>query len=128
MTMMLDERTKWSERLQEASKGLPLDLIDYKEKVFRLVEQHMDEKEMFDLCIKTALENMDEANPNWTFFASRLYIEQLYIEASRNRHYDIDEVGNYGNFYNLLEILTKRGIYTSKLLEKYSKEEIIYFG
>src|SRR5690625_4166307 len=128
MTMMIYEKTKWREWFEQANKGLSLDLTDYKEKVFRLLGGYTDEKEMFELFIKTALENMDETSPNWTFFASRLYMEQLYIEASKNRHYDIDEVGNYGKFYDLLEILTKRGIYTSKLLEKYSKEEIIYFG
>src|SRR5690625_633775 len=128
MTMMIYEKTKWSEWFEQANKGLSLDLTDYKEKVFRLLGGYTDEKEMFELFIKTALENMDETSPNWTFFASRLYMEQLYIEVSKNRHYDIDELGNYGKFYDLLEILTKRGIYTSKLLEKYSKEEIIYFG
>nr|WP_245604690.1 ribonucleoside-diphosphate reductase subunit alpha [Paucisalibacillus globulus] len=79
-----------------------------------------------DLLAKKALENMDEANPNWTFVASRLLLQSLYHQAATNRGYD--EKIMYGDFYHLLDILTQKGIYTPNLLEKYSKEDIDFLA
>ncbi|WP_096273015.1 ribonucleoside-diphosphate reductase subunit alpha [Paucisalibacillus globulus] len=79
-----------------------------------------------DYLAKKALENMDEANPNWTFVASRFLLQSLYHQAANNRGYD--GAKKYGNFYNLLEMLTEGGIYTPKLLDKYSKEEIDFLA
>jgi ribonucleoside-diphosphate reductase alpha chain len=79
-----------------------------------------------DQLIKRALENIDEASPDWTFVASRLYLNTLYERAAANRGY---EPGcRYGDFYQLMKILTEKGIYTDQLLEKYTLQEIDYFG
>lgn len=76
-----------------------------------------------EVLIRRALENIDEANPDWTFVASRLYLQKLYYNAARNRQYSPSL--KYGDFYQLLEILIQEGIYTPSLLEKYTKDEII---
>lgn len=79
-----------------------------------------------DLLAKRALENIDEANPDWTFVASRFLLHSLYLQAAENRKYNISS--KYGDFYQLIEELTQEGIYTSVLLEKYSKEEITFLA
>lgn len=79
-----------------------------------------------DLLAKRALENIDEANPDWTFVASRFLLHSLYLQAAHNRKYD--ESIKYGDFYRLIQGLTEEGIYSSALLEKYSEEEITFLA
>ncbi|WP_428848875.1 ribonucleoside-diphosphate reductase subunit alpha [Virgibacillus siamensis] len=74
--------------------------------------------------IKAALEQMDEANPDWTFAASRIYLDQIYREAAENR----GNMSGYGDFHHLIETLTDKGIYSDLLLQKYTKEEIDFFS
>ncbi|MFD2209810.1 ribonucleoside-diphosphate reductase subunit alpha [Virgibacillus halophilus] len=110
--------------IDEAAKGLHLDLDGYKEKVFNTTD--MSASKMADVLMKRALENIDEANPDWTFFAARIYLHALYQKAAANRSYDADK--RYGDFYELLQMLTEKGIYTNLLLDKYTKEEIEHFA
>ncbi|MBO1002188.1 ribonucleoside-diphosphate reductase subunit alpha [Pseudogracilibacillus auburnensis] len=119
------KKPKISQIIEQAEKNLHLDTTDFIEKINRTIAEDADFDEITDGLVKNALENIDEANPDWTFFASRIYLRQLYREAAQNRNYD--ESSQYGNFYELIQILTEKGIYTPALLEKYSKEEITYF-
>lgn len=112
--------------LVEANKGLELDLEEYKEKCRRQISENMSVEEITNVLINNALENIDEANPNWSFFASRIYLHTLYREAARNRNYEPSE--KYGDFYELIDMLTRKGIYTENLLKKYTKEEVMFFG
>ena len=95
-------------RLQEiiadAQEGLHLDTTEFKEKVNRLVEDGNSKDVVTDILIKTALEQIDEANPNWTYFASRIYAAQLYDNAAHNRGYQTEN--KYGSFYSLIKALT----------------------
>lgn len=69
-----------------------------------------------------ALEEVDEANPDWVFHAAKIYLETLYKEASINRSYDTKD-GKYGDFYGLQKTLAGKGVYSANLLEKYSHAE-----
>lgn len=112
--------------LVEANKGLELDLEEYKEKCRRQISENMSVEEITNVLINNALENIDEANPIWSFFASRIYLHTLYHEAARNRNYEPSE--KYCDFYELIDMLTRKGIYTENLLKKYTKEEVKFFG
>ncbi|SET50386.1 ribonucleoside-diphosphate reductase alpha chain [Oceanobacillus limi] len=108
--------------IRETSKGLSLDITAYKERVFRGIKPEASMDKTIDLLIKHALENIDEANPDWTYLASRLYLQQLYKRAATNRNYE--QKDKYGSFYQLIKKLTEEGIYTEALLHKYTKQEI----
>src|SRR5699024_10666368 len=108
-----------------AKQGLNLDVADFSSKVNRLITAEQSEDEKTDILIKTALEQIDEANPDWTYFASRIYAHQLYRHAAANRGYHAEE--KYGSFHKLIELLVEEGIYTPVLLEKYKHEDIAYF-
>ncbi|WP_442961989.1 ribonucleoside-diphosphate reductase subunit alpha [Pseudogracilibacillus sp. SO10305] len=108
-----------------AQEGLNVDVTPYKEKMLNATA-NVTGLDVHIEMIKIALENIDEANPDWTYFASRLYAAQLYEQAAANRGYDPAE--KYGDFYTLIDQLTNKGIYTNKLLEKYTKEEIDLLG
>jgi ribonucleoside-diphosphate reductase alpha chain len=115
-------RISINERISFAMDGLQVDATEWNV----TIPDGFTIEKATDLLAKKALENMDEANPNWTFVASRFFLQSLYHQAATNRGYN--EKLKYGNFYNLLNILTQKGIYTSNLLEKYSKEDIDFLA
>lgn len=95
------------------------------DKIVRTIKRKDEYKadNITELIIKTALENVDEASPEWTYIAARAFLLRLYKQASRNRAYDANE--KYGDFYGLLKTLASKGIYSKGILEKYSREEIV---
>lgn len=97
---------------------------DYKEKVIRTITAHDEYKasQITKLLELTALENIDMGRPDWTFIAARIYLRYLYKQAAKNRVYDASE--KYGDFYALLTTLADKGVYSSHLLESYTKDEI----
>lgn len=112
--------------IDRISVGLNLQMEDYKQKIMNAgVTNHLDEKNV-ELLIKHALENIDEANTKWTYLAARIYLHNLYRKAAENRSYASSN--EYGSFYELIQLLTEKGIYTENLLKKYSSEEIEHFG
>ncbi|GAA0606860.1 ribonucleoside-diphosphate reductase subunit alpha [Virgibacillus siamensis] len=110
--MVLTATDQIAELVEDATEGLNVDKGAFLEKAYE-VKSH-------DSLIKFALEQMDEAAPDWTFAAGRIYLAQLYKEAATNRGED----NGYGDFHHLLVTLTEKGIYTDLLLQKYSKDEI----
>ncbi|TRM10907.1 ribonucleoside-diphosphate reductase subunit alpha [Lentibacillus cibarius] len=112
---------RWTSLIDKATQGLNVD------KELLLAKIHKaDVAVTTDHVIKWALENIDEVNPDWTYVASRLYLQTLYEAAATNRGYDAGD--RYGDFYQLIETLTDKGIYTDSLLQKYTKEDIDYFA
>ena len=101
---------------------------DYIDKVVRTIAQNVEYKaeQITDLLIKTALENIDEASPEWSYIAAKAYLRRLYKQAARSRAYSADD--KYGDFYGLIKTLASKGIYSGTLLEKYSRDEIREIG
>ncbi|MFD1336454.1 ribonucleoside-diphosphate reductase subunit alpha [Oceanobacillus iheyensis] len=118
------EASAW-QKVERASQNLNINKNEWYEKAEKIIPTNSSEAKLEDALINVALENMDEATPNWGFAAARIYVEKLYREASNNRGYT---QGSYGSFYALLEQLTEKGIYTPALLQKYTKEDIEEFG
>ncbi|SEP68645.1 ribonucleoside-diphosphate reductase alpha chain [Virgibacillus subterraneus] len=116
--MVMTANGQISQLIEYATKGLNIDKEILLEKANRTGTT--------ENLIKIALENIDEANPDWTFAASRIYLKELYKTAAENRGYDANL--RYGNFYELIKTLTEKGIYSEHLLKTYKKEEIDYFA
>src|SRR5690625_4222679 len=125
ITSDLKKQDVLGEKIDRAAEGLKVDTHEYKEKCFRALSNVTNQNHLTDKLIKNAIENIDEASPDWTFLASRLYLEQLYEQAADNRGYSGDK---YGGLYQLITQLTDMGIYTPKLLDTYSPEDIEYFS
>src|SRR5699024_9794232 len=89
--------------LSEATKELNLDIPNYKAKSMRTIDEQASHAKVADIIIKNALENIDEANPDWTYVASRIYMNELYNQAAYNRNYDVTL--KYGDFYQLITTL-----------------------
>ncbi|WP_117161116.1 ribonucleoside-diphosphate reductase subunit alpha [Paraliobacillus sp. X-1268] len=105
--------------LTEANAKYGMDINDIKQ---RIIDIANSEKDPNQEALFYALNRISMDQPNWTFVASHFYLEQIYQDAAENRSYDATK--QYGNFYNLITTLTDEGIYSSSLLEAYTKDEI----
>src|SRR5699024_4362003 len=112
--------------VDQSAKGLDIDITAYKEKAKRQLTPEMDQLHAIDVLVRNALENIDESSTEWTYLASRIYLQELYLKASQNRGYEMSQ--QYGDFYTLIQNLTEKGVYSNHILDLYSKEEIDYFG
>ncbi|MCQ6274271.1 ribonucleoside-diphosphate reductase subunit alpha [Bacillus sp. V3B] len=107
------------EAIQEAAEKYDLDATEIKERIALLKGT---EKEANEQILFYALNNISIDQPNWTFVAAQAYLNELYDQAATNRGYDPSQ--KYGDFYELIKILTEKGIYSKVLLNSYSKQEI----
>src|SRR5690349_6449471 len=86
----------------------------------------IEESLRYEQSLLYALNQISMADPNWTFLASNLYLNELYQKAAKNRGYLQED--RYGDFYTLLTYLTNIGIYSKDLLNDYTKDEIDSLG
>lgn len=61
-------------------------------------------------------------NINWSKFAGRVLLNELYKRASKNRSFNSKD--KYGDFLGFLTMMTEKGLYDKILFEKYTEEEI----
>jgi ribonucleoside-diphosphate reductase alpha chain len=80
-------------------------------------------QEIFNSIVLHALDEIDASNPDWTYIAAAIYLENLYVQAAENRGFHAKD--KYGSLNDLLQTLTEKGIYNEKLLGSYSREEIL---
>src|SRR5699024_9431071 len=125
MTTFIKGNRSINEIIQDATSGLNVQTEEYEEKSLRTIGESATQEQLFDTLVKNALENIDEATPDWTYVASRIYLHGLYVEAAQNRNYDPSL--KYGRLFDLITVLTEKGIYSKVLLEKYTEQEINYF-
>jgi ribonucleoside-diphosphate reductase alpha chain len=85
------------------------------------IKDGMTTKELHQLAIQYAGENITADTPQWDGVASKLYLQDMIKEAGKNRGYS--EFG-YGDFYELIVDLVETGLYDKRILEFYSKEDI----
>src|SRR5690606_13282722 len=77
------------------------------------------ESEWSKAMILEALSNIDEASAYWTFVAARIYLQEVYSLQEGIRGAKV-----YTDFADNVERLVEKGLYTSVLTEKYSREEL----
>src|SRR5699024_7641356 len=101
MTKSMTKNNELTSLIKKITKDLSVDVVSYKEKVMRTISDATIDDYAYDVLIKSALENIDESDPDWTYVASRAYLQQLYEKAAQNRGY----IANlkYGDLYTLLK-------------------------
>src|SRR5690625_6890676 len=114
-TKVLSNQEQVIRKIEQATKGLEINVTEYSEKAFRVIPENATDEHINEILIKNALENIDEADTDWTYVASRIYLSELYDQAAHNRNYNAQD--KYGDFYSLLQNLTEKGIYSASLLE-----------
>lgn len=118
---ILNEMDSLEKALQRAERGHGLDTRALREKAAALAEQERGEQSML-----YALNRISMDEPNWTFLAAEIYAGELYRKAAESRGYGKEQ--QYGDFYVLIEKLSRKGIYSNELLAAYSREEIGRLG
>ncbi|WP_400241626.1 ribonucleoside-diphosphate reductase subunit alpha [Niallia sp. JL1B1071] len=101
-----------------------LDFQPLKNRAKQYVENKhaIKEEEFIHQLILEALSYLDENSPDWSYVAARLLLNDLYRQGKENRHSTNQNA--YTNFYNLIDTLTKKGIYHPSILDTYTKEDI----
>ncbi|MBB6452437.1 ribonucleoside-diphosphate reductase alpha chain [Salirhabdus euzebyi] len=118
-TVLRGELHNVSQMIEKAAIRYNLDASKLKEKMRQIADQ---KDNMYQEAMLYSLNQIAMDQPNWTYLAAELYLQQLYDKASQNRGYD--KQFKYGDLYLLIEKLTEVGIYSSSILTQYSKEEI----
>ncbi|WP_138416213.1 ribonucleoside-diphosphate reductase subunit alpha [Aquibacillus sediminis] len=109
--------------IDTVSQQFNIDSSDLKNK---LQQQHQGKADPSKEALFYALHHISMDQPNWTFLAAQFYLQELYQQAATNREYNPSL--KYGDFYQLLSILTDKGIYSSNLLDTYDQNEIEMLG
>ncbi|SMQ79798.1 ribonucleoside-diphosphate reductase alpha chain [Bacillus sp. OV166] len=107
------------ESINQVTEKYQMDTTELKN---RISELEVTEVEANQQALVYAINQVAMDQPNWTFVAARLYLNELYGKSAKSR-------GNnrslkYGDFYRLIKELTDKGIYSNDLLSLYSKDEI----
>lgn len=105
------------EAIEEAAKDYQVDAAELIKYIKENVSTEANEQALF-----YALNRIDIDEPNWTYVAARIFLNKLYEQAARNRSYH--RSAKYGDFFSLIKVLTEKGIYSTDLLDLYSKQEI----
>ncbi len=109
--------------LEHAERTYQLDITEIRNKLqgMNLAKLEANQHALFYSLNKIAMDQ-----PNWTYLAAHLYLNELYEKAATNRNYNT--VLKYGSLYDLLLELTIKGIYSKALLDSYTKDEITELG
>ncbi|MFZ7946283.1 ribonucleoside-diphosphate reductase subunit alpha [Neobacillus sp. 19] len=116
-TKVNDEIQLVLETIKQASETYQLDTAMLEKQIKELYVAEAGRQALLYAVNQIAMDQ-----PDWTFVAARLYLNELYQKASINRSYDLSI--KYGDFYLLIKELTEIGIYSSNLLTSYTKDEI----
>lgn len=120
--------TSVSQYIDEQAQSFTLPVEEYKEKV-RLSYEYMSSPsldEVTNLLILSALERISANEPDWTYFAARIYLDKLYHAARITR--GLTDEQSYGSLYALVKELTELGIYNDSILTSYSQAEMEELG
>ncbi|WP_419888166.1 ribonucleoside-diphosphate reductase subunit alpha [Neobacillus niacini] len=107
--------------VKSATEKYNLDTTELVKKIAGLEDSSIYEQSLF-----YALNQISMIDPNWTFLAANLYLQELYQYASSSRGYKAEK--KYGDFYTLVAELTRIGIYSEELIQDYTEEEIELLG
>lgn len=81
----------------------------------------MPTREIQSMLIKTAIEKVTVDTPDWQFVAAKLLLMDIYKECALTRGI---EGQPYQNFHDFIVFATSIGIYSPKILQAYSEEQI----
>ena len=116
-TKVKDEFHLVVDSIRQASAKYQLDTTVLEKQIRELDEAEANQQALFYAVNQIAMDQ-----PDWTFVAASLYLNELYRKAAKNRGYSHSL--KYGDFFHLIKQLTEIGIYSSNLVNTYTKDEI----
>lgn len=85
------------------------------------IKNNMSTRDIHRTVTQLAVGKVNANSTRWDAVASKLYLYNLVKEASVNRDYTGYK---YGSFYNLITMLTSKGLYHGDILANYSKSDM----
>lgn len=85
----------------------------------------MEDEKFLELAMQTALDYVTTTEPDWTYVASHLLLQKLYLDVAKNRQ--MPSAAVYEDLYGMVVSLTEIGVFDKALLTSYSKEEMDLF-
>ncbi|WP_226670108.1 ribonucleoside-diphosphate reductase subunit alpha [Metabacillus litoralis] len=122
----MDKLTSFISNIQQQYPSLEIE--NYLNRIQTTISQRdsYTTDQLTNLLILEGLSQINEHEPEWTYFCAQIYLSKLYKDAAANRGYNKEK--KYGNLYNLITTLVEKGLYHPKLLKEYNKEEIEKIG
>jgi ribonucleoside-diphosphate reductase alpha chain len=80
------------------------------------------------LLVKAAVDKVSIENISWQKIAGRLFLLNLYKQASRNLNKKIEELYTPESYLELFDTYLKEGLYYSKFKKFYTDEDILKAG
>ncbi|WP_036843042.1 ribonucleoside-diphosphate reductase subunit alpha [Pontibacillus marinus] len=115
--------------LQKVENEFPhLDIATFREGVNHISKTKSTNNihQLYHEMILKGLDQMDEHEPDWTYVCARIFAQSLYEQAKQQRNHDSSTP--YPNFYQLIEELHRKNIYSDVILQHYSRNEIEELG
>ena len=88
----------------------------------------MHSKDINRLLVKTAVDLISTTNIAWQHLAARIFLANLYKQASRNRKITIAEIYTPESYKTLFDSYIKEGLYYRDFYTYYSNEDILKAG
>ncbi|MFS0690141.1 ribonucleoside-diphosphate reductase subunit alpha [Sporosarcina sp. 179-K 8C2 HS] len=120
---LITERTDIMDKLQAEFGAEKLEALISASRRWRERHPEGTDSDWSKAMILEALSNIDEASAYWTFVAARIYLQEVY-----SRQEQLRGTKAYTNFAEHVERLVQKGLYTTELLEKYSRDELEKLG
>lgn len=118
---LLQSNTNLNEILTKAFLNYEyLDQATFLNEVKIQLTPSLSKKEILKVMIRTAIEKTTIENPEWEWISARILLQSLYEEYGENEPYSY--------FFNHVTSLVQQNLYSSFLIDKYSKDEIEELG
>lgn len=80
------------------------------------------------LLVKTCIDLVSMENIAWQEIAGRIFLGNLYKQASNNRKISVGDLYSPQSYLALVKEYSEKGLYSEKILENYSEEDILEAG
>lgn len=101
---------------------------DFIEEFKKNLVPEMHSKDIIKLMVKTAVDLISTTNIAWQHVAARIFLSNLYKQASRNRKINIEEIYTPEKYKNLFDTYIEEGLYYKDFYKYYSDEDILNAG
>lgn len=88
----------------------------------------MRTKDINRLMVKTAIDLVSVKNTAWQHIAARMFLGNLYKQATKNRNMNIENIYTPQPYLDLFDDYVKRGLYYKDFYAYYDKEDILKAG
>ncbi len=92
------------------------------------IVQDVKTADIHKLIVKTCIDLVSVENTQWQHVAARVFVSNLYKQATRNRNMTMQELYTPQAYKDLFDAYVKEGLYYKDFYKYYSEEDILKAG